>query len=322
MRQRRWLELIKDYDMSLQYHPGKANVVADTLSRKSYVNGLTVGELPEDLCEHFKELRLKIVPEGFLASLEVQPMLMDKIKEAQKLDKEIEEIKSNMSNGKAKGFHEDDQGVIWFEKRVCVPQDPKLRKLILQEAHDSAYSIHPRNTKMYMDLKGRFWWSNMKRDVAEYIALCDMCNRVKAEHQKPAGLLQPLPIPEWKWDNVGMDFITGLPRTKSGYDSIWVVVDRLTKVSHFIPVKTIYTSARLAKIYMSRIVCLHGVPKSILSDRGTQFTSHFWRQLHESLGTRLEFSTSFHPQTDGQTERVNQILEDMLRACALDYGSS
>jgi hypothetical protein len=121
MRQRRWLELRKDYDMSLQYHPGKANVVADALSRKSYVNGLTVGELPEELCEQFKELRLEIVPEGFLASLEVQPTLMDKIKEAQKLDKEIEEIKSNMSKGKAKGFREDEQGIIWFEKRVCVP---------------------------------------------------------------------------------------------------------------------------------------------------------------------------------------------------------
>jgi transposase InsO family protein len=119
-----------------------------------------------------------------------------------------------------------------------------------------------------------------------------------------------------------MDFIMGLPRTKSGYDSIWVVVDCLTKVAHFIPVKTTYTSAKLSDIYMKRIVCLHGVPKSIVSDRGTQFTSHFWKQLHETLGTRLEFSTAFHPQTDGQTERVNQVLEDMLRACALDYGSS
>jgi hypothetical protein len=131
MRQRRWLELIKDYDMSLQYHPGKANVVADVLSHKSCVNGLTVGEFPGDLCKQFKELRLEIVPKGFLASLEVQPTLMDKIKEAQRLDKEIEEIKSNMAKGKATGFHKDDQGVIWFEKRVCVPQDPELRKLIL-----------------------------------------------------------------------------------------------------------------------------------------------------------------------------------------------
>jgi hypothetical protein len=178
MRQRRWLELIKYYDMSLQYHPGKANVVADALSRKSYVNGLTAGELPEDLCEQFKELRLEIVTEGFLASLEVQPTLMDRIKEAQKLDKEIEEIKSNMSRGKAKGFREDEEGLVWFEMHVCVPQDPELRKLIMQEAHDSPYSIHPGNTKVYMDLKDRFWWSNMKRDVIEYIALCDICNRV------------------------------------------------------------------------------------------------------------------------------------------------
>ena len=175
---------------------------------------------------------------------------------------------------------------------------------------------------MYMDVKERFWWNNLKRDIAEYIAKCDVCNRVKAEHQKPAGLLQPLPVPEWKWEQIGMDFITGLPRTKSGYDSIWVIVDRLTKVAHFVPVKTTNTSAKLAEIYMKRIVCLHGVPKSMVSDRGTQFTSHFWRQLHESLGTRLEFSTAFHPQTDGQTEIVNQILEDMLRACALDYKSS
>ena len=115
----------------------------------------------------------------------------------------------------------------------------------------------------------------MKKDIAEYIAVCDVCQRVK-EHQKPAGLLQPLPIPEWKWDKIGMDFITGLPRTRSGYDSIWVVVDRLMKVAHFIPVKTTYTSAKLAKIYMTRIVCLHGVPRTIVSDRGTQFTSKFW----------------------------------------------
>jgi IS30 family transposase len=114
-----------------------------------------------------------------------------------------------------------------------------------------------------------------------------------------------------------MDFIVGLPRTRAGYDSIWVVVDRLTKSVHFIPVKTSYNSAVLAELYMSRIVCLHGVPKKIVSDRGTQFTCHFWQQLHEALGTHLNFSSAYHPQTDGQTERTNQILEDMLRACAL-----
>jgi hypothetical protein len=117
-------------------------------------------------------------------------------------------------------------------------------------------------------------------------------------------------VPDWKWDQIGMDFITGLPWTKSGYDSIWVVVDHSTKIAHFIPVKATYTSAKLADIYMKRIVCLQGVPKSIVSDRGTQFTSHFWKQLHESLGTRLEFSTTFHPLT-----RVNStnVLNEGLR---------
>jgi hypothetical protein len=158
--------------------------------------------------------------------------------------------------------------------------------------------------------------------VATHVALCDVCQRVKAEHQRPAGLLQPLKVPEWKWEEIGMDFIVGLPRTRDGYDSIWVIVDRLTKVAHFIPVKTTYSGAQLAELYMSRIVCLHGVPKKIISDRGTQFTSRFWKRLHESMDTKLNFSSAYHPQTDGQTERTNQVLEDMLRACALKHGRS
>jgi transposase InsO family protein len=127
-------------------------------------------------------------------------------------------------------------------------------------------------------------------------------------------------VPEWKWEEIAMDFIVGLPRTQSGYDSIWVIVDRLTKVAHFIPVKTTYSGLQLAGLYMPRIVCLHGVPKKIVSDRGTQFTLMFWERLHETFDTQLCFSSTYHPQTDGQTKRVNQILEDMLRACALQYG--
>jgi hypothetical protein len=157
----------------------------------------------------------------------------------------------------------------------------------------------------------------MKREIAEHMAICDSCQRIKQEHQKPAGLLQPLRIPQWKWDEIGMDFTVGLPRTRAGYDSIWVVVDRLTKSAHFIPVKTSYISAILAKLYMSWIICLHGVPKKIVSYRGTQFTSHFWQQLHEALGTHLNFSLAYHPQTNRQTKRTNQVLEDMLRAYAL-----
>jgi IS30 family transposase len=170
---------------------------------------------------------------------------------------------------------------------------------------------------MYLDLKKRFWWYGMKREIAAYVAICDNCERTNADYQRPTGLLQPLQISQWKWDEIGMDFIVGLPRTRAGYDSIWVIVDRLTKAVQFIPVKTSYSSAVLVDIYMSWIVCLHGVLKKIVSDQGTQFTSHFWQQLHEALGTHLNFDSAYHLQTDGQTERTNQILEDMLRACAL-----
>nr|AAX96295.1 retrotransposon protein, putative, Ty3-gypsy sub-class [Oryza sativa Japonica Group]ABA91783.1 retrotransposon protein, putative, Ty3-gypsy subclass [Oryza sativa Japonica Group] len=308
LRQRRWLELIKDYDMSIHYHPGKANVVADALSRKSYCTALCI----EGMCE---ELR-------FVAALEARPTLVDQVRAAQVNDSEIAELKKNMRVGKARDFHEDEHGTIWLGERLCVPDDKELKDLILTEAHQTQYSIHPGSTKMYQDLKEKFWWVSMRREIAEFVALCDVCQRVKAEHQRPAGLLQPLQIPEWKWEEIGMDFITGLPRTSSGHDSIWVVVDRLTKVAHFIPVHTTYTGKRLAELYLSRIICLHGVPKKIVSDRGSQFTSKFWQKLQEELGTRLNFSTAYHPQTDGQTERVNQILEDMLRACALDFGGA
>jgi hypothetical protein len=135
---------------------------------------------------------------------------------------------------------------------------------------------------------------------------CDVCQRVKAEHQRPAGLLHPLKIPKWKWEEIGMDFIVGLPRTFVGYDSIWVIVDRLTKVAHFIPVRTNYTGAKLVELYMARIVCLHGVPKKIVSDRGHNSLLGFWQKLHECLDTQLNFSSAYHPQTDGQTERTNQ----------------
>jgi hypothetical protein len=144
--------------------------------------------------------------------------------------------------------------------------------------------------------------------VAAHVVVCDVCQRVKAEHQRPAGLLHPLKVPEWKWEEIGMDFMTGLPRTLKVYDSIWVIVDRLTKVAHFIPDKVTYKGSQLAELYMARIVCLHGVPKKIVSDRGSQLTSRFWKSFHENMDTKLSFSLAYHPQTDGQTERTNQVL--------------
>jgi len=220
------------------------------------------------------------------------------------MDPKIQKIKEMMEAGKAPDFTKNEHGTVWFRKIICVPDVDDLREKILQEAHDSPYSIHPGSTKMYQDLNERYWWYGMKRDVAAHVAICDVCQRVKAEHQRPASLLQPLKVPEWKWEEISIDFIMGLPRTRDGYDSIWVIVDHLTKVAHFIPVKTTYTGARLAELHKTTFT-LHGVPKKIVSDRGTQFTSRFWQKLHESMDTKLNFSSAYHPQTDGQTERMN-----------------
>ena len=147
----------------------------------------------------------------------------------------------------------------------------------MKEAHDSKLSIHPGSTKMYQDLKQSFWWTRMKRDVARYVSQCDVCRRVKAEHQRPAGLLQPLEVPEWKWDRIEMDFITGFPLSQKKNNAIFVVIDNLSKVAHFFPVKDSISAAQLADLYTTRVVSLHGIPKEISSDRGSLFTSKFWQ---------------------------------------------
>jgi hypothetical protein len=323
LRQRRWLELIKDYyDLEIHYHPGKANLVADALSQKEHVHSAVVAQLPDEIVEDFMRLNLGIVAHTKGVIIDVEPTFEQEIHKGQIGDAKIQEIKDLITEGRGPEFTEDEQGTVWFKDMICVPDIESLRETILKEAHNSDYSIHPGSNKMYQDLKQKYWWYGLKRDVAAHVAECDVCQRVKAEHQRPAGLLHPLKIPEWKWEEIGMDFIVGLPRTPAGYDSIWVIVDRLTKVAHFIPVRTNYMGAKLAELYMTRIVCLHGVPKKIVCDRGSQFTSRFWKKLHESLDTKLNFSSAYHPQTDGQTERTNQVLEDMFRACALQHGSS
>ena len=216
-------------------------------------------------------------------------------------------------------FHQDEDGVLWFKNRLVVPKDLELRKQLLDEAHLSWYSIHPGSNKMYQDLKQRFWWTRMKQKIAKYVSECDICQRVKASHLRPAGMLQPLNILSWKWENISMDFIVGLPKTSKGYDSIWVIVDRLTKSAHFLPMKTTYRAQYYAELYISRIMSLHGLPKTIISDRGAQFVARFLEQFHAALGTQLIRSSTYHPQTDGQIERIKQILEDMLKACVLTY---
>jgi hypothetical protein len=187
-----------------------------------------------------EQLKLGMLNNMEATVMEVESNLKQEIRKGHESDDKIKEIKTLISLGKAPYFTEDEQGTIWFRKRICVQEIEHLRELILKEAHDSAYSIHPGSTKMYQDLKEKYWWYGLKRDVATHVALCDVCQRVKVEHQRPARLLQPPKVPEWKWEEISMDFIVGLPRTRDGYDSIWVIVERLTKVAHFILVKRTY----------------------------------------------------------------------------------
>ncbi|GJS71886.1 putative reverse transcriptase domain-containing protein [Tanacetum coccineum] len=298
MRQRRWLELLADYDCEIRYHPGKANVVADALSRK----------------ERIKPLRVRSLV------MTIHPKLPSQILKAQTEALKEENIKAENLRGMDKAFEIRPDGTRCIKNRSWLPLFGGLRDLIMHESHKSKYSIHPGSDKMYQDLKKLYWWPNMKAIIAEYVGKCLTCSRVKAECQKPSGLLVQPEIPMWKWERITMDFVTKLPKTSNGHDTIWVIVDRLTKSAHFIPTRETDSMETLTRLYIKEIVSRHGVPISIISDRDSHFTSRFWQSLQNALGTQLDMSTAYHPETDGQSERTIQTLEDMLRACVIDFG--
>ena len=209
LRQRRWMELIKYYDCMIDYHPGKANVVADDLSRKSI-------QTLRALNAH-----LSLSNNGtVMAELIARPSLLNHVLEAQKKDEKIATIVNHIGNGKEIEFTVNENGVLYYKDRVFVPDCDDLRKSILEKAHSGSFAIHPGSTKMYQDLKMSFWWFGMKRDISEFVTKCLICQRVKVEHQVPSGLLQPIRIPEWKWDRITMDFVVGLPLTGRKHDSV------------------------------------------------------------------------------------------------------
>nr|GFB27985.1 reverse transcriptase domain-containing protein [Tanacetum cinerariifolium] len=210
-------------------------------------------------------------------------------------------------------------GTLCLHGRSWLPCYDDLRSMIMHESHKSRYSIHSGSEKMYHDMKKLYWWPNMKADIATYVSKCLTYAKVKAEHQRPSGLLVQTAIPVWKWDNITMDFITKLPKSSQGFDTIWVIVDRLTKSDHFLPIKENDPMDKLARLY-DRIVTRHGTPVLIICDRDGRFTSNFWKTFQKALGTNLDMSTAYHPETDGQSKSTIQTLEDMLRACVIDFG--
>ncbi|GJX48506.1 putative reverse transcriptase domain-containing protein [Tanacetum coccineum] len=240
---------------------------------------------------------------------------------AQKEAVKIGNIEAEDIGGMLKKLEARADGTLCLDNRSWLPCYGDTRSLVMHESHKSKYSIHPGSDKMYHDLKMLYWWPNMKAEIATYVSKCLTCAKVKAEHQRPSGLLVQPDIPEWKWEKITMDFITKLPKTAAGFDSIWVIVDRLTKSAHFLPMKETDSTEKLTRLYMKEIVVRHGIPVSIISDHDSHFTSRVWQSLHKALGTQLNLSTAYHPQTDGQSERTIQTLEDMLRACVIDFGN-
>nr|GEY69049.1 putative reverse transcriptase domain-containing protein [Tanacetum cinerariifolium] len=276
MRQRRWLELLSDYDCEIQYHPGKANVVADALSRKERSTPLRVRALVMTI------------------GLNISKQILNAQSEARREENFINEDLQGMIN-KLKSRADR---TLCLNNRSWIPCFGDLRALIMHELHKLKYSIHLGLDKMYQDLKKLYWWPNMKAEIATYVSKCLTCAKVKIEYQKPFGLLVQPEIPQWKWKNITMDFVTKLPKTAAGQDTIWVIVDRLTKSAYFLPMREDGTLEKLTRKYLKEVVSKHGVPVLIISNRDGKFTSHFWKSLNKELGTRLDISTTYHPETN------------------------
>ncbi|GJY63795.1 putative reverse transcriptase domain-containing protein [Tanacetum coccineum] len=271
MRQRRWLELLSDYDCEIRYHPEKANVVADALSRKEQDQPLRV--------------RALVMPIG----LDLPKQILEAQTEAQKLE--------NIKNEDVGGMIRKDipkeklepcaDGTLCLNGRSWLPCYGNLRTVIMHESHKSKYSIHPGSEEMYQDMKKLYWGPNIKADIATYVSKCLTCAKDKAEHQRPLGLLVQPEIPQWKWDNITMDFITKLPKSSQGHDTIWVIVDRLTKSAIFVPMRETDPMEKLARMYQKEVVTRHGIPVLIICDRDPRFASNFWRSFQKALEVQL-----------------------------------
>ncbi|KAA3474756.1 reverse transcriptase [Gossypium australe] len=299
LRQRRWLELIKDYELVIDYHPGKANVVADALSRKSL------------FALRAMNTRMTLSDDGsILAELRAIPMFLQETYEAQKDDSDLQARRVQCELGVEFDFQINSDRCLIFRNRVCVMRKDELIRKVLHEAHSGCLSVQPGSTKMYNDLKKWYWWPCMKKDISEFVSRCLICQQVKTEHQVPSGLLQPIMVLEWKWDRITMDFVTCLPLTSNKKDVVWVVVDRLTKLAYFVPVRVDYSLDKLANLYISEIVRLHGALLSIISDRDSSYQASLKMAPYKALYERKCRTPLYWTELmENQIHRVNLVKE-------------
>ncbi|KAJ0907443.1 putative nucleotidyltransferase, Ribonuclease H [Helianthus annuus] len=294
--QQKWVTKLIGYDFEIHLKPGKENTVADALSRV---------DLPTMLAlSHPTALWLNEIRNYFATDPAGQRLVQQLISEPSVFP-----------------HHSVRDGLVFLKGRIMVPPVTSIRRDLLAEFHSSTLGGHSGIHATFKRLSTSFTWLGMKRDVTKCIKECSVCQAIKSPAHKPYGLLQPLPIPSDTWQDLSMDFITNLPLSK-GKSHIWVIVDRLSKFAHFIPLPPHYTSITLATLFMKDIYRLHGLPKTIVSDRDPTFLSHFWKALFDQMGTKLLYSSAYHPPTDCQTEVVNRCLENYLRAFVFDKPSS
>ena len=297
-RQARWMEFMQEFDYSIIPKKGKDNVVADALSRRpdhQLSETQSQGESLSNLIE----------------STPVETNLVERIKEAYKNDPRCVELLKELPDPKNEFAVVD--GLITKGGKVFVPNNNPLKTAIFYEYHDNKLSAHRGITKTVDLIRRKFEWSGLHRDVSDYVKSCLPCQSNKAGHQVPAGKLQPLAIPERNWDTVSMDFIGPLKPSKAGKNSLLVFVDKLSKQVHIVATTTAITAPETANLFLEQVVRYHGLPRTIVSDRDTRFTANFWKHFWSKLGTKLAMSTAFHAESDGQTERVNRILEEIIR---------
>ncbi|MCH90455.1 hypothetical protein A2U01_0011371, partial [Trifolium medium] len=282
--QQAWLHKFIGFDFQIEYKPGRDNIPVDALSRM-YMMAWSEPKL------HFlQELQLAVQQDAELQQI----------------------IQACQAHDEAYNLYYVKEGLVLWKGKLVIPNNLDIIKQILKEFHTSHIGGHAGITRTFARIQAQFYWKNMREDIKTYVQQCVICQQAKTLNSAPSGLLQPLPIPDQVWDDVAMDFITGLPNS-FGFTVIMVVIDRLTKYSHFMAQKTDYTSKSVAEAFMNQIVKLHGIPKSIVSDRDKVFTSSFWQNLFKLQGTSLAMSIAYHPQTDGQSEALNKCLEMYLR---------
>jgi RNase H-like domain found in reverse transcriptase/Reverse transcriptase (RNA-dependent DNA polymerase)/Integrase zinc binding domain/Chromo (CHRromatin Organisation MOdifier) domain/Retroviral aspartyl protease len=300
-RQARWMELLQEYDFDFKYKKGSDNIVPDALSRRPD------HQEPDP-------------PEQTVNNVEItlDQGLRQRLIDSYEQDSQLGPIYESCLQGSCPPRYSLVDNLLCITRNdttlVCIPRKSDIRLSLLHDAHDAAIAGHLGFEKTYDAVRRSVYWPRIARDTKEYVATCESCQRNKASHQRPAGLLQPLESPSQRWETVTMDFIVQLPKTARGSDSVVVFVDKLSKQVHFVANKTTDSAADVARLFFDNVFRLHGMPTTIVSDRDTKFTSRFWKELHRLMDTKLAMSTAFHPQTDGQTERANQTLESILRA--------